>query len=233
MLGAGESRFWIKQRKREPRVYYARDAVIPIISEACAELSVQVIFGMRYIVAIRLEEQIIEHVLEAQESLRTEFPSVAWLEKEQLFLTLKFLGNPRRRANQLGKMLKGVGAQVAPFQINLSKMGSFPESGPVKTVWINVAPSSDMLNRFQQECERAFLKVISDQQEEREFIPHVVLGRVQSDKTKGKLRRAVEELSVESLSQEVNQIELIQSILTKAGPKYETVARAPLTAVVV
>ena len=187
---------------------------------------------MRYFVGIELEEKILEQALELQEELKEDFREINFLDQEQLCLTVKFLGNPHKRAmGKIKRTLSSAASQVAPFEFTTTEIGCFPEDGPARVIWLGVKDNSGMLERFQEDCEREFEKM-GIAREEKKFIPHIVIGRLHQSKDKDKLRRKVEELSVKPLSQAAKESGLVQSKLTKNGPQYKVLNRAKFTATV-
>ncbi len=187
---------------------------------------------MRFFIALELDITIKDHLTDLTTPVRSAFPEVNWITKEQLFLVNRFLGNPDRKIRrQLETLLDRIGAQVAPFQANLSSLGCFPTTDPVRTLWVGVKESSGMLDRFEGECEAECKKLGLVSEEKRtEFIPHIVLGRVSGKTPVGPLRKRFCELPVQPLPLACNQVALVLSKLTKSGPNYEILHRAPFAA---
>lgn len=185
---------------------------------------------MRFSVGILLSDEIKEKVLAAQSKLKTEFPKLVWLEEDQLFLTLKFLGNPHlSRMGQIKRALKSISSGIAPFSIALTELGCFPESGIERTIWCGVKDASRMLTRLVKDCENEFSKM-GIKENENEFKAHIVIGRAPKNDTQGKVRKRAAQVKVESATQEVSEIFLICSKLKKGAPKYEVFSKYPLSA---
>lgn len=187
---------------------------------------------MRFSIVLELDDESKDAVLSLQSKFSAQFPSVQWLERDQLYLTVKFLGNPLKRFHrELRKVLTEVTSGIAPFEISITKAGCFPSDGPERVVWLGIEETSGMLSRFARECDRAFSR-FNITQAEGDFIPHIVLGRVQVANTKGKLRKTVELTKVPSLIKKCSESSLILSRMDKRdGTKYEVIARSPFGAV--
>ena len=52
---------------------------------------------MRFSIVLELDDECKDVVLSVQSKFASQFPTVQWLERDQLYLTVKFLGNPLKR----------------------------------------------------------------------------------------------------------------------------------------
>lgn len=184
---------------------------------------------MRYSLGLELDASMKEHLQTLSGALRDEYPAVVWLDPEQLFVTLLFLGNPR----SLGKVKKLVGqtaTRLAPFEFTLGQSGCFPATDPVRTIWVGVSDKTPMLSRLIHDYSREFATSGLLEPADREFVPHIVLGRIPGKNPKGGLRKKVEALKVSPLQVLVKEVCLIQSKLTNDGAAYSVAFRSPLTA---
>lgn len=185
---------------------------------------------MRFSVAIELKEELKEKVLEAQAPLKSEFSKLTWLEDNQLYLTLKFLGNPHlSRMGRIKKTLKKVSSGVAPFSISTTKLGCFPATGVERTIWCGVSDESRMLRRLVADVEEQFSKM-GIKKTEQEFTPHIVIGRAPKNDLKGKVRKLTSKIELERSDQEVKDIVLLCSKVKKGVPTYEVFSRYSLSA---
>ncbi len=187
---------------------------------------------MRYSVGIELSEEIKESLAQVKSSLAMEFKEVSWVKDQHLHLTIQFLGNPHGKERRLlTKNLDNAASQCAPFKLCSGKIECFPENGAVKTIWMKMSELSDlrmtMIERFQKECLNVFsIKADSD----REFIPHIVIGRVSGKTPKGNIRSAVRLQSCKEIKLNVSEAVLIESRLSKKGPDYNVGHRSPFLA---
>lgn len=184
---------------------------------------------MRYSLGLELDALMKEHLQTLSGGLRDEYPAVIWLAPEQLFVTLLFLGDPRS-LGKVKRLLLETATRLAPFEFILGRSGCFPSSDPVRTIWVGISDRTPMLSRLIQDSSRELAKVGLLEPAEREFVPHVVLGRIPGKNPKGGLRKKVEALKVTPMQVLVKEVCLIQSKLTNDGAAYSVVFRAPLTA---
>lgn len=185
---------------------------------------------MRFSVGILLSEEIKESVLAAQSALKTEFSKLVWLEREQLFLALKFLGNPHlSRMGQIKRALKNISSGIAPFSFSLTNLGCFPETGIERTVWCGVKDPSRMLSRLVSDCEKEFSK-LNIAPNEKEFVAHIPIGRAPKNDTQGKVRKRASQIKLTASAQDVSEIFLVCAKLKKGAPTYEVFSKYPLSA---
>ena len=184
---------------------------------------------MRLFVAIELSRDVKRRLANVQAGLGEFSRDVRWAKPEQMHLTLKFLGEvPDDRATEICEAAATVAAQSPPFEMQLSAAGCFPPRGRVRIVHLFLAEESGALLCCRDRCESAF-ENLGFEPEQRDFTPHLTVGRVREDRTDGRLRQAVEKLSVPPVAQPVDAICVIQSVLSSDGAQYANVSRHTLS----
>ena len=151
---------------------------------------------------------------------------VGWVRPENLHLTLRFLGAAEdAQIAVLREGLTDVAARHEGFVAAIEQSGCFPNRRRPKVIWAGVADAAGRLGALQRDVEEVVCAA-GWEPEERDFRPHVTLGRVRagvhppSGKWSGELPR---------LQVPVEAVELIESILKPAGAEYRTLHRAVLT----
>jgi 2'-5' RNA ligase len=183
---------------------------------------------MRLFIAIDLEEEAKRELRRLQEALKQFDRDVRWVTRDQMHLTLVFLGEVAdAKLPSVSTAVEQATDKIGPFEITLAGSGCFPPAGKVRVVWAGVEESTGALAKLQAACAdnleaEGFLK------DSRPFSPHLTLGRVKSDTTDGKLRAAADELTVEMVLQPVSAVRVVQSKLTPHGSRYRTVAQSAL-----
>ena len=102
-------------------------------------------------------------------------PGVNWTPREQLHLTLRFLGDvPIDRIDELLAQLATV--RVASFILPVEGVGSFPPNHPPRVLWIGVGSGHPRLFQLRQRLDDALLaaRLTLDL---RTFHPHATLAR--------------------------------------------------------
>lgn len=177
---------------------------------------------MRLFTAITIPE----HVKTKLQKLLTPIEGVKWQNKSQMHLTLRFIGEVNSgTANRLIDELEEVA--VSPFEITVDQLGTFPERGKSKVIWIGVMPNENLLDlhaQLETACQNAGLEA-----DNRPYKPHITLGRNKSDST-NEIRRYIERQTVPDFKPiSVSEFCLIRSELTPKGAIYHTEKRFPLS----
>lgn len=148
---------------------------------------------------------------------------IRWTKKENLHITLIFLGYVRdEELLEIFKMIKETASQNQPFLINLKKICYGPTNKkPPRMIWAEGEKSME-LGKIQKGLEGYFQGKISGFEEEnRPYTPHITLGRIKLWEFRAMEPEQRPEISEEiSLSFEVKSIEIMESKLKPKGPDY-------------
>ena len=179
---------------------------------------------MRVFVAIDVHEnEIIDRLRQAQESLRRTGADLKLVEPQNLHFTMKFLGEiPDDAVKTVESRLSSIPQQT--FAVGYHGLGVFPSMSRVSVVWVGAhRESAEKLNRLASEVERA-LRGISAADSGR-FQPHVTIARVRSGRLKAKLLEEVSGKADALFGEEmVGPLKLKKSELTSLGPIYTDLA---------
>ena len=151
---------------------------------------------------------------------------VSWVRPKNLHLTLRFLGAAEdAQIAALREGLTAVAVQHERFNAITEESGCFPNRRRPKVIWAGVADAAGRLGALQQDVEEVVCAA-GWPPEERDFRPHVTLGRVRA-----RVRPPRSKWSGEwpRLQVPVEAVELIESMLKPAGAEYQTLYRAILT----
>lgn len=125
---------------------------------------------IRLFVAIGIDD---EDVAEALADLQREAPGARWSPRENLHVTLRFVGEVSEPvADDLDAALSGVIG--APFQLEFSGVGAFEEAGRPRAIWAGVR-ETEPLKVLQGRCEAAARRA-GLPREPRAYRPHVTLA---------------------------------------------------------
>src|SRR6266853_591130 len=133
----------------------------------------------RLFVAIRIPEQIKDAMAAAQAELRQALPEreVTWTKREQLHLTLKFLGNVDAHCvDALNDQLRAACQGFAPLTLRAERVGAFPEARLPRVVWAGLTDAEVQLPKVQSAVEAAS-KNFTTLEPEKKFTGHVTLAR--------------------------------------------------------
>ncbi len=144
-------------------------------------------------------------------------PGVAWVDSEQLHLSLRFIGEVDERvSDQLRTCLLKIYQQ--PISLKLRGVGTFPQGKSPNVIWLGVE-KSDPLIQLRNKIEHK-INSIGIKGEQRKFHPHVTIGRVKSNKIKRMGDYLAHYYLFRSEPFTVEYFSLFSSLLTPRGAKY-------------
>ena len=188
---------------------------------------------IRVFIAISIPEAGRMALKKVIQGLAAQLPrGVRWADPEGIRLTLKFLGNvePSQVAEIVNAMRRST-ERLAPFPIQISGLGMFPNERRPRVFWAGIAGDPDSLRELQEKVEEA-MSSLHFPREQRSFSPHLTLGRVREPVSNGIRRQiAAAASSVSSAPTEpwlVESVHLVQSNLAPGGASYTNLASAPL-----
>ncbi len=159
-----------------------------------------------------------EKVFSMEKFLMQRFTNVKWVEKQNLHLTLKFLGEiAEDRIDTISKALDKISALVNPFEFFYNGIGGFPNSNRAKVVFVSTE-NDEKLVELMKTVDREFSTL--GFKKERSYVPHLTLGRVRNGSVN---LNHLDNLHFSKLSVEARGIILFKSTLTKRGPIYEKI----------
>ena len=190
---------------------------------------------VRLFVAITLPEKVQSEIEKAQSELRTGVGSktVRWSRREQLHLTLRFLGNvDGGRVEPLKDALSRACRGFAPLRLRCEGIGFFPNNRAPRVVWAGIDDEQRQLTLLQSAVEAA-VGSFSLEKPETRFVGHVTLGRlnrVSRVEAQGLARLAAGMGAKFFGSWTGGEIELIRSELLPQGARYTALAAIALGA---
>ena len=148
------------------------------------------------------------------------------VERENIHLTLKFLGNISARKLE---EIKSALAQVTfpPFSLEIKGAGAFPNLKRMIVIWVGVGEGWSQVELIFEQTEK-LLHQLGFSRETRPFSPHITVARVKSGRKRDEIAAFLGHLAEESFGTfPVESVRLKQSVLSPSGPKYSTLFEAP------
>jgi len=188
---------------------------------------------IRAFIAIELSPEIYAKLDEVEEQLQQSLAKgvIRWVPGHNIHLTLKFLGDVSlANLEVLKKILASEVSKFTPFEISVGELGAFPSVRRPRVIWVGVQAPQD-LNILQHgiETEMAGLGYAP---EDREFSPHLTLGRVSRNASSMDLRKIGDVLSVNKVgylgATRVSGVNLFRSDLKPGGAVYSKLTTALL-----
>jgi 2'-5' RNA ligase len=175
---------------------------------------------IRAFIAVDLDDLVIEKICNVVEILKPRITEIRWLRKENLHLTLKFLGNiAESQVEPIAAALRHPVELFSPCTISAKGLGVFPDFRRPKILWVGL--TGDQLVQLAAEIESALMP-LGFTPENRAFTPHLTIGRWREGSRPAKnLRQEIDSLNdFEFGACAVRQIVLFQSVLKPEGASY-------------
>lgn len=173
---------------------------------------------MRLFVAIEIPEGIKEYLTQIQEKIEQNKAKIRLVNKMQMHLTLKFLGEAQlNHVEKIKDELKKIKFDV--FSVFLDSIGVFPSENYIRVIWVGLKPKNDIL-KLQGKIDDKLKKLF---EKEKNFKAHITLGRARFIDDKIRFMKMLEKIKVESKKIDIDCFKLIKSTLTGQGPVYEEI----------
>jgi 2'-5' RNA ligase len=184
---------------------------------------------IRTFIAVNLNTEIKEGLASLQNILNIPESKIKWVEKDNLHLTMKFLGYMSLEQTVLIKTeLKEIASRYSPFIIKLSSnIGAFPTYKMPRIIWVGIKEGVNQLKELYNSIENN-LSNKGFPREDKDFSGHITIGRVKFIRDKTKFIQILKRIEVNNFSQDVSSIDLMESKLTPSGPIYNILAKFPL-----
>ncbi len=168
---------------------------------------------MRTFIAIEIPESIKNKLYNSFNKEKKENKGVKWVEKKNLHITLKFIGEIEEgKIPLISKILDDVQDKFKTFKVYLSESGAFPDFRFPRVLWVGIHPEEKIKEIF--DFMEKKLEKIGVLREKRNFHPHITIARV---KKKGKINFKKKNFNEDF---EIKRVILFKSELNPDGPIY-------------
>jgi len=184
---------------------------------------------IRTFIAIEIETKVKDDIAVWQSKLKKVADGVKWVDKNNIHITLKFLGNiEESQITDIKKAIEKSIEGIKSFEIEIKGEGCFPNINRPRVIWIGVERGKDILKEIaknlENECEKLGFK-----KEKRPFSPHLTIGRVKRFmKSLTMLRKFLEENDFPAKKFTATEIVLMKSDLKPTGPVYTPIEKIKL-----
>jgi len=189
--------------------------------------------AIRAFVAIELPASLQAAINDVMRGLQqTSGKAVRWVTPRNLHLTLKFLGNVS--PTNLTTLMKSITLESArhkAFDCTIGTLGAYPNKARPRIVWVGVqAPPAllELQRAIDRETDR-----LGYPGEDRDFSPHLTLGRVSQHASAQEVKQVADTLNQAEVGQigavNVDSIRLFRSDLQAGGAVYTSLLSAALS----
>ena len=199
--------------------------------------------GHRVFIAINFPKGIKEKLYQAKNEY-SDLPC-KWTRKDNLHLTLLFLGNPNdEEVLETCKVVREIGEKHNPFALKLNQIAfGPPKKMPPRMVWANGIPSkeltmlkNDIENSLYNGTDARYIATRHEKaqkglnEENHQFSPHITLARIKEWQLRQMEIEEIPQIDKEiNLKIIVSSIEVMESELKKEGPEYTILESCPLS----
>ncbi len=188
---------------------------------------------MRFFWAVEAGPPAAERLREACDDLRGAGADVNWV--SSFHLTMAFLGElPPDREKAAAEAGKRAVSGMSAARARVTGLGAFPSWKRPKVLWAGLDEGG---RNALTETARVLHKELMDagfSLEKREFVPHITLGRVRSQRGIEKLEKRLERWRLgkawDGAAFDAKELILFESKLSQAGPAYAARSRAAMAA---
>jgi 2'-5' RNA ligase len=187
----------------------------------------------RLFIALDLSDDALDALESLQEACRAQIPSgvrMRWTPRENMHLTLKFLGSTEEDLiESLCETIDELAARTDPLSMQVEHLGAFPHPRRPRILWAGVdRDSAERLGELHRQFEDELESEYEIDRDEHPFKAHVTYGRVKSSKAP-KFHKIESDLPEGPYgTTEVAEIILYESELDESGATHRVLHRSPL-----
>jgi 2'-5' RNA ligase len=185
---------------------------------------------LRVFIAVDPGKAIRSRCVALQDTLARSADRVRWEKPENIHVTLLFLGDvDERDLLPVCKAFSAVCAEQGAFPVSVESVGCFPNLQRPRTIWAGIGMGAAELVALHDALERPLIDLGCYRREERQFKPHLTLGRVKGDGMSYQLTMALtKQLQWRGGESVIDTVQVMSSELTSDGPLYSVVSTAKL-----
>ena len=192
-----------------------RSALEPIAMESVNQEQI------RCFVAIEIPEAIQTRLVSVQEELREHIRGASWVKRENIHLTLKFLGDVApNQINIIKNTIEQVAGARSPFLMEIGGIGAFPNLVRPRIIWAGMKTGADEVTAIAREINSG-LSRRGYARDEKKFRPHFTLARLKSRMNLKSLVHVFQLYdTMNGATLIVDRIRVVQSRLKPSGAVY-------------
>jgi len=191
----------------------------------------------RTFIAVAVPEALSPRLARLRQNMTGEVPSARWVETAPHHVTLGFLGDVAHAdLSDVCRVTADAAATFAPFELTLNGLGAFPDPARPRVIWAGVGCEGVEDLRALQAILAKVVGAVGYPGDSRPFRPHVTLAFIDADKGRKGPRVPPPDLTTTLDRRKnwsagpflVNEATVFASTLTREGPSYDRIGRAPL-----
>lgn len=174
---------------------------------------------MRLFIAVKIPQ--IEKILNVLNKISLTGADIKPVEPENIHVTLAFLGEVEDNRVDLVKDAL-LALKFKKFKMTMKGMGAFPSISKPRVIWIGISEGFTELREIRNYLVKQLIARKIRLEDEKDFVPHITVGRVKGPSNLSNLIDFVNQYSNEYFGEFiVDKVILFKSTLTPKGPIYD------------
>ena len=180
---------------------------------------------IRAFIAIETPESAKSTIKSIQDKLRPiKDAKVTWVRPQGIHLTLKFLGDIKKsQIPEISDCLRKCAKAVPPFELTSTTCGAFPGFRNPRVLWVGLDGGQPLI-QLQLDIRKS-LEQLGFDTDNKDFHPHLTVGRVKSIESNSNLPGIFKEITFSQFVWQAFEVRLMSSILKPSGAEYEVIER--------
>ena len=185
-------------------------------------------YGVKVFYSAGIAGELKKKIYGCIEKLKAAGSDVKWIRTENLHLTLKFLGDTTEELlKSINERLISLSKSHDRFSLQISGAGAFPNVKYPRVVWLGVHDSEEII-KLQHDIDES-MEGLGFKRDEKQFTPHLTIGRVKSMRNKDALIKELATLKEVDFGKiEVINITLMKSELKPGGAEHFKLSEIPI-----
>ncbi len=176
--------------------------------------------SIRTFISFDPPEDIYRDIVALQDELRECRADVKWENRNQMHVTIKFLGGVEE--SMLPSVIDTVeqcAKNAKQFGVSFQELGAFPNKRRPRVFWIGCVNEDGVLLKLKEDLDTT-LRPLGFPVEDRAFHPHVTLGRVKERGNVRNLLSMLEKRIFEPHAARIDGIFVMKSVLKPSGAEH-------------
>jgi 2'-5' RNA ligase len=175
---------------------------------------------MRIFIGIKLNETLLDKIEKFLKPLKKNHSPVKWVKRENLHITLKFIGEiPVKKYQEIQNILSQHNFNTGPLDLEVKGCGKFGKGNSLNILWVGINNNKkleEIYNTIENLLDKAGIA-----KENRRFKPHITVGRNKKSYNFKSIFKIIEEKRFDFVSNfMVSHFQIFKSELTPDGPIY-------------
>ncbi len=176
--------------------------------------------SIRTFIAFDTPEEIKKEMFIIQAQLKDSHADVKWELESKFHVTIKFLGNvDESKLPNIIRTCQSIIERTPSFDVVYENLGCFPNIKHPRVIWIGCKNENGELLTLKQSLDTALIP-LGFEREDRDFHPHITLGRVRTSKGLQNLIPMLINITFERRKASISEILVMKSILRPEGSNY-------------